>query len=404
MILYLIKTILCLALMLGIYHLVLEREDMHRFKRIYLLAGIACAFLIPFIPVGQTELVVPQQTEATIIQMVTSETAAQTPSPQMETIPTILGIYLLVALILFIRFGIQVFRLLRRARTHRNVSFKGATLVLINQDIVPYSFCNYIFISNAAYLNNAIEPELLTHELTHVKQRHSIDVLLVEFLRVVFWFNPVLPLLKRAMQANHEYLADQEVVQIHERVSHYQNLLLDKVTGNTNRRLASNLTFLLTKKRLKMMTKTTDKLRARIFACATLPLMVLMLMLFGKTSIAQSEGKAPEAEEQMTNEVYFKDAVFAFPQTDGTKIYKPYAALSDAEKNKIPPLPPLPQAAPNADNDTNPPKAPAPTLQPLPEGTVVELSKDGHVKVTKGVAPPPPPPPSDKLPQIREIR
>ena len=383
MMLYLIKSTLCLGAVLGIYHLLLERESMHQFKRFFLLGGLGFSFLIPLINIGQLEYAVDSTESGHYLVEVLSDNAVPiTQSTQFDASFAFFIIYLLIATVLMLRLVVRIVALLRKARQYRMIPFKGAKLVLMNERIVPYTFCSYIFIDNSDYLSNDLEPELLTHELTHVKQAHSIDILIVELLRVLFWFNPFLPFMKRAIQANHEYLADREVVETHQSLAQYQRLLLDKVSGKANIHLASNFIYLLTKKRLKMMTKSTEKIRARFFISATLPLMMVLVLLFGKTTYAQEESSVADEEMRPTMDTYFKDAVFIYSDGD-RKVYKPYQELSETEKSKIPPPPPSP---PNPNGSIT-------AISPLPKGTVVDLTKDGQVKILKNAALPPPPPP-----------
>jgi bla regulator protein BlaR1 len=384
MIVYLIKSTFCLAAVLGIYHLLLERESLHRFKRFFLLGGLGFSFLIPLITIGHTEYIRDSNTSGRyLLEVISSDAVAPSVLPQYAASFVFSVVYLLIATALLLRFTIQVVGLIRKARRHRNISFKNATLVLVNEQIVPYTFCHYIFIDKADYLNNVIESELLTHELTHVRQVHSLDILIVELFRVMFWFNPVLPFLKRAIQANHEYLADKEVIETHQHISQYQRLLLDKVSGNTRIHLASNFTYRLTKKRLKMMTKSTEKMRAQFFISATLPLMAALVLLFGKTTMAQKESTTQTEEISTANDTYFKDAIFVWSDGDEMKVYTPYKALSEAEKSKIPPLPPLTLRKDGS------------ALSPLAKGTVVQVTEEGQVKILKDkTVPAPPPPPS----------
>jgi len=128
-------------------------------------------------------------------------------------------------------------------------------LILVEEKILPHTFLNYIFINKNDYENRKIEGELFTHELTHVRQKHTLDVLFIEILKTIFWFNPLLIFYKKAIQLNHEFLADEKVVTSYKNVPFYQSLLLEKASWNSNFYLASNLNFLVTKKRLIMMTK-----------------------------------------------------------------------------------------------------------------------------------------------------
>jgi len=121
-----------------------------------------------------------------------------------------------------------------------------------------------IYINQNDFENRQIEQELFTHEIAHVKQKHTLDVIFIEILKTLFWFNPIFIFYKKAIQLNHEFLADETVLSAHSNVNFYQELLLNKISVSQPIYLTSNLNFLSTKKRLIMMTKITSKSRALI--------------------------------------------------------------------------------------------------------------------------------------------
>src|SRR5690606_26392103 len=112
--------------------------------------------------------------------------------------------------------------------------------------------------------NRKIENELFAHELVHVNQKHTLDILFAEFLIMVMWFNPLLYFYKKAIQLNHEFLADEKVIDAYQDVVSYQQMLLSRSSATPVLQLASNLNFGLTKKRLLMMTKNTSPAGATI--------------------------------------------------------------------------------------------------------------------------------------------
>ena len=99
---------------------------------------------------------------------------------------------------------------------------------MVNEETLPHTFLNYIFVNKEEYLEKKVEEALITHELTHAKELHSLDVMVVEVLKVVFWFNPLLYWYKKAIQLNHEFIADQKVISSHGYIKEYQSLLLTK--------------------------------------------------------------------------------------------------------------------------------------------------------------------------------
>jgi beta-lactamase regulating signal transducer with metallopeptidase domain len=137
----------------------------------------------------------------------------------------LLAFYLLVSSILFYRFVRNLTKLLSNIRGYKTVIYSGAILVLTDNNTIPYSFLKYIFINRKKFEKGTIEKEVLQHELAHVKQMHSLDVLFVEFVIAFAWFNPLLFLFRRAILLNHEFLADDSVVKTFNDAKSYQLIL-----------------------------------------------------------------------------------------------------------------------------------------------------------------------------------
>ena len=238
---YLLKSGLCLALLLAFYHLVLEKEKMHRFNRFYLLGSVLFSFIAP-------SVIIYIEATNEINQLVTYSgkivTTNQSFFDQYITIENILiTIYTLVSLVFLIRFAKNLYHIIYKIRINEIIKSDFAKFVPVSDTILPHTFWNYIFINKEEYQTQQIEEELFTHELAHVTQRHTIDILLLEVLQIVFWFNPLFFLLKKAIQLNHEFLADDKVIASHNNISRYQSLLLNKTAWNNEYYLASNLNY-----------------------------------------------------------------------------------------------------------------------------------------------------------------
>jgi len=175
---YLFRSILCLAILLLVYLLFLEKEKMHRFNRWYLLGSIVFACIVPLISftVPSESLPILQDNYFEIIvsghNQPDQNILIQKEATDYVT-PALWVVYLLTAFLLLIRFTRNIYRLLSSAAGNRSVMYHGTTLVLLKEKTASYSFLNNIFISEKDYTDHLIEEELLTHELTHVKQKHS---------------------------------------------------------------------------------------------------------------------------------------------------------------------------------------------------------------------------------------
>ncbi|MDE1206227.1 M56 family metallopeptidase [Tenacibaculum larymnensis] len=283
MVTYLIKSGLCLALLLAFYHLILEREKMHQFNRFYLLGSVLFSFLAPLYTI-YIEIVPPTSEILTPMIIDNNITMEIVPLETEEINYTqyLLTVYAIIALILLVRFTKNLTTIFLKIKQHQKIKKEKATHVLVDDTISPHTFWNYIFINKEEYYSDKIETELYTHELTHALQKHTLDILLIEFLQIIFWINPTFIFLKKAIKLNHEFLADNEVIITHKNTTEYQYLLLNRAAWNNEYYLASNLNYLLTKKRLLMMTKQSSRTKILLKKLAVIPLLAGFTFLFAE--------------------------------------------------------------------------------------------------------------------------
>jgi beta-lactamase regulating signal transducer with metallopeptidase domain len=302
---FLIQSTICLTVFLSFYHLVLEREKMHEFNRYYLLCTILISLSIPLLTfeiikiVPVVENIKPISLDA-ITTTFTENSIQENVIPLQEPTnysPYVLWlIYGLITSALITRFAINCFKLISKSKSNPIVKYKNANLVLVDEKTIPHTFLNFIYINFEDYNNRNIEDELYTHELVHVNQKHTIDILFIEVLKVFFWFNPLFIFYKKAIQLNHEFLADEEIVKTYNNVPFYQNLLLQKSSNVQTIYLASNLNYLVTKKRLIMMTKSTSQKIAILKKLAIAPILIGLVYFFCIKIVAQEKVVAIKAE------------------------------------------------------------------------------------------------------------
>lgn len=342
MINFLIESTVSLVILLVFYHLFLEREKIHQFNRFYLLISLVISLIIPFIKI---ELI--KEVETVFIPLNSKEPINKDAIiPENETVNyfpiLLLSLYVIVALILFARFLKNIYSFKKTIKNNEKVSYKNAILVLIDKKIIPHTFLNYILLNKESYEKNTIEKELYLHELTHVNQKHTYDILGIEILKIVFWFNPIFYFYKKAIQLNHEFIADENVVKTHSNVPFYQSLLLN-TNDNTNYYLASNLNYLVTKKRLIMMTKTTSKFSGFIKKAGIIPLLTFIIHFLCTDLVAQEKVKSNPEFPNKELDTYYGDTRVIIKDKDGKIITdKKYPELSEKEKMQVPPPPPKP--------------------------------------------------------------
>ena len=193
---YIIKSTLCLSALLVIYHLFLEHEKMHRFNRGFLLFGLVFGLLIPKVSLFASSMAQPVTELLKVTEIVaqpasvSSEVVKYT-APQSSWISILFIIYCIGACVLMARFAVNIIAILGRVKKARIIQSAGANIVLVKDSIVPHSFFRYLFLQEEAYMNRLVPPEIIAHELTHLRQKHSFDILFIELLRILFWFNPI---------------------------------------------------------------------------------------------------------------------------------------------------------------------------------------------------------------------
>ncbi len=144
----------------------------------------------------------------------------------------------------------QVALLIRKNDVQQQEYFK---LVMLEKDVSPFSFLSYVFVGKNS-LNQKGYDRMLMHEVEHIKQGHTFDVIFLEILTIFQWFNPFMWILRRAIRENHEYLADQAVLTSGINRGNYKKLLLNQFAGN-QLVITNNFNYSLIKNRIKMMSK-----------------------------------------------------------------------------------------------------------------------------------------------------
>lgn len=244
-----------------LYALFLRRQTFLRWNRTYLLGSLVLAFALPLVqyPQAAPPLPVVYQVSAASFTVV-----GEVPSPSLLTWENVLwlvyGVGVLIMLVRLVRQCLHLFSFLQKGE---RIPMDDHTLVLLENDAIgSFSFLNQVAISPADYAQNF--DTILTHELVHVRQRHSWDILFVEILQVVFWFNPVLLLYKKALQEVHEYLADQQIVLVQAMTNHRDRYAEFLISYALNGPMVGTQTNVLTNQFFNRQASLSKLLKSRI--------------------------------------------------------------------------------------------------------------------------------------------
>jgi TonB family protein len=317
---------ICLAILFIMYWLFLKRETYFRFNRFYLLSSLIVAFALPLMNIGLFESSdelsplrsISNLSETVNLPAVTITHASESLSASVYNWKQIaLIIYLLGVSLLIARVILGILRVEMLKRKGRRIFKDGYSIVYTQQAISPFSFFRTIYL-NDELAEQADSAYIINHEKVHIKQRHTYDNLFVELFLAVFWFNPFMWFLKGALRENHEYLADNGVLNQKANPSTYQTLLLRQTVGLAPITLTSTFNSTI-KNRIIMMCKNKSSVIARFKPLLLLPIIAALFLIFtcnDKTkaqalsenqtlpSVEDTNGIRQEADPE-TGEVYF---------------------------------------------------------------------------------------------------
>lgn len=313
--LYLIQVSIALAVFYILYSLVLKRDTFLRLRRFFFLSVIAFSLVYPLFTIpalsdawsfSTTGLLESEEVVSVTIGdpgvavLHDGEMGTNTPVPWSK----VMGIlYVGVTLIFFIRFITQLFSIYRVQSKSEKQTVQNVPVYVLKENMTPFSFFNLIFVHADRHSENELD-QILLHEQTHVKQWHSIDIVLIELLCIFLWWNPFVWLLKREITMNLEYLADEEVLREGVNCQEYQYHLLRLTYHETAVPIVNNFNVSRLKQRVMMMNQSKSPASRVVKYLSVLPLFFLLITansVYG----AQDDQFLPEPPpEKVLDEVF----------------------------------------------------------------------------------------------------
>ena len=298
---FLLESGVSLALLSLIYILFLRKETFFRLNRLFLLISVIFSILLPFLkfrvydpqPVMLAEITVTPYRN--LMEAVTIYGRDFTGSVE-QTISSSNVIILIYLAGLLVFLGLFVFRLSQvLLLIHYNKVQKIGLVkfVYIKKDFSPFSFMSYIFVNPEKKIEAGYD-KMVAHEMEHIKQGHTFDVLILEIMTVFQWFNPFMWILRRVIRENHEYLADQAVLKAGISPAQYKHLLLNQAVG-FQLEIANNFNSSLIKKRIKMISKMQTSKYGKLKILLGLLVIFSLITAFSleeKTSVIKNNEKA----------------------------------------------------------------------------------------------------------------
>ena len=313
---YMLKVNIGIALFYAFYKLFCCRDTFFQWRRIALLSFLALSFLYPLMDMqawvkeqpainelaDYYALMMLTETNTSTATVVTAPVAIPTP----DLLDIIKFVYWIGILLLSARFMIQLSSIFRLVLKSKSINVDQISIRSLSEPANPFSFWQWIFIYLPG-LKEDEKQEILTHEQTHVRQWHSIDVIISEIVNIICWMNPFAWLLKTEIRLNLEYLADHKVMESGTNKKAYQYHLLGLANQNRQTGLYNNFNLSHLKNRIKMMnkkrTRTTGHIKYALFA----PLTAALLLVSNIETVARTT-------ERITNEVVETVAAIQTPK------------------------------------------------------------------------------------------
>ncbi len=305
---YLLQVVISSGVLYGYYHFFLRNKKFHHYNRYYLLLTVAISVFIPF-------LKIPVYFDATDTEPAIINTLTLISSGRFEedfvisasaadanwfTWKNILsGLYVIAALFLFIRFLSALLYVSRLVKIYPGEKIDDIRFINTNEPSSPFSFFRWLFWNRNIELNSDRGQQIFRHELFHIRQKHSWDIIFLEIITMLLWINPFFHLIKKEIKAIHEFLADQFAVQ-ENREWDYAELLLMQVLKSPDTRLTNPFFHNQIKRRIMMLTASKKPGYQYLRKIMVLPFAALIIVLFAFSYKHRQAGKAPRAEETIT--------------------------------------------------------------------------------------------------------
>ena len=281
------KTAVILAVFYMFYRLLLSKDTFHRFNRIILLGTAALSFVLPLcvITIHEVVMIPAVQSAPQMLESATIGTMAAVAEVSEPIWPYVIcAVFAIGALGVLLMAVVSIAKVICIIRSGKHHTLESSeTLVITDAEIAPFSWMKYIVLSREDYENGY--SQILTHEKAHIALRHSWDVLFVDMITALQWFNPAMWMLKADLRAIHEFEADDAVLRSGADVKEYQYLLIRKAVSKSGYSVANSFNHSTLKARITMMSNKKSSRKGAWKALYVLPLVGISLSVTAETKV-----------------------------------------------------------------------------------------------------------------------
>lgn len=285
-------------LFLVVYDLFLKKETFFNLNRIYLLLTPILSVVLPFVSIGFIQQNIPQEFYAQMPAVILGETASKTGSTSLLWFMSLKNLWTIGMIVSTLIFCYKIFKIIKLKRSGTTKYVDGNRLTMLPKTDTAFSFFNTIYLGENISEEN--KENIIAHEKTHVQQKHSLDLLYFELLRIVFWFNPLVYIFQNRISTLHEYIVDAEISRRTSKKDYYQNLLSEVFQTEKISFVNTFYKKSLIKNRITMLEKSKSTKNRMMKYLLMLPLLGGMLIY---TSCVNDSVESLNQEQETMNQL-----------------------------------------------------------------------------------------------------
>jgi len=339
--LYLLKMMLCSGILFAYYRVALYNERFHQWNRFYLLAAMLFSLVLPLIEIPLLANTQP----APVIYVLdvlpwnnATQDATAVATPSMLSFRVLMATaFCIISFILLAKLVISILKMFIHYRKASKSHVYDVRIVFTEEQSAPYSFFRWLFWRNDMDVNSPCGQRILQHELTHIRQNHSLDKLVMEGIIIFFWINPIFWLARKELYIIHEFLADQNAVEKNNG-SAFAEMILQSIHINPAPALTNPFFTSQIKRRLFMITSSNINKYSYIKRLLTLGIAAGTVLLVACTTDKKENISQPvEVKAEEVNAKQSVRNVKTLDLPEGTLIYLDGALISKTEMQNLNP-------------------------------------------------------------------
>jgi beta-lactamase regulating signal transducer with metallopeptidase domain len=334
---YVLQVVLCSGMLYGYYLLMLRNKKFHQYNRFYLLLVVVLSFIIPLL-----EFTIPPEelsvVDSQVLQNIFIKSYKPATTSNLQQIGSwllnnaISIVYVLIAAFFLFRLVKSVGQLLVIKHKYKAEKLEHIQLFRTNEPGTPFSFFNWLFWDNNIVMESDNGRQIFKHELYHIQQKHSWDIIAMELVCVVGWMNPFFHLIRKEQATIHEFLADRYAMQHQDKWDYAELLLLQALTHK--KRLTHPFFNNQIKRRIAMITNVNKTSFLYLRKILVLPMLLIVVALFAINCSNDNTGKN---DQPVTDKDTTKDLELVKPGSITNDTVPAVQEITIVEERKAPP-------------------------------------------------------------------